>query len=83
MAEWLKHKPEDVDLNGHFFAILDKTAKDGDIVVCRIGGKDLQDPDDLDYIRFDVSTGAATMRGGPPAWWEQAKENRGQAEIKY
>lgn len=83
VVEWLKQKPEDVDLNEHFFAILDKTAEGGEIVVCRIGGKDLKDPDDLDYIRFDVSTGVATMRGGPPAWWEEAKENRGKAEIKY
>lgn len=49
VAAWLKNKPDEVDLEGKFFAVLDKKAvgekdesgneKGNKIVLCRIGGK--------------------------------------------
>ena len=38
LAEWLRNKPEDVNLEIKFFAVLDKKAKDGKVVLVRIAG---------------------------------------------
>ena len=36
LAEWLRKKPEDVNLETKFFAVLDRKAKDGKVVLVRI-----------------------------------------------
>jgi hypothetical protein len=82
-AEWLRNKPETIDLDAHHFAILDRTAQDGKIVICRIGGRKLDDQNDLDYMRFDALEGAQLLRGATANTWEEAKEDAGQAKIEY
>jgi hypothetical protein len=83
VAAWLRQKPVEVELNEHFFAILDKGVDDGTVVVCRIGGHELHDPDDLGFVRMDVLTGLGSLSGGPPYWFDEVKGLQGQAEIKY
>lgn len=37
-AEWLKNKPDDLQLDSYHFAVLDKMAEEtGHVAVCRIG----------------------------------------------
>ena len=40
VARWLQQKPEGVDLDGVFFAVLDKKAETGSVALCRIGDRD-------------------------------------------
>lgn len=83
-AAWLRDKPRDVDLNEHFFGVWDRgAAEKGEIVVCRIGGKELDGPTQLDCVRMDMLTGASSMRGGGLYWFDEALENRDRACMRY
>jgi hypothetical protein len=43
VATWLKNNPEEAELDIHFFAVLDKTAEEGNVIICRQGGTHLKD----------------------------------------
>lgn len=58
VATWLNNKPKGVELDIHFFAILDKTAKRGDVVICRQGGAELKNMDTLEILRLDAEFAA-------------------------
>ena len=40
VAQWLQSKPESVDLESTFFAVLDKKAATGSVALCRIGDRE-------------------------------------------
>ncbi|KAF2113500.1 hypothetical protein BDV96DRAFT_661639 [Lophiotrema nucula] len=83
VADWLRNKPDSTDLDLHHFAILDKTAQDGKIVICRIGGPKLKDQSDLDFMRLSALDGTQFLRGISAGMWEEAKEDYGKAKIEY
>ncbi|KAF2727727.1 hypothetical protein EJ04DRAFT_570117 [Polyplosphaeria fusca] len=83
VAEWMRNVPEDRDVDHHFFAVLDKSAKEGKVVICRIGGRDLKDVGDVDWMRFDAQDAALKLRTAEPGEWEREKERKGDDKIEY
>lgn len=80
VAKWLQEKPDDVDLDSHHFAILDRrTEKDGTIVICRIGNKDLEG-DQLDYTRLEANSASLHLDGMEYGTWEELSAT---TEIEY
>jgi hypothetical protein len=72
-AEWLKKKPENVDLDGHHFAVLDEKSADGSVLAYKIGDKDLKG-DRLDSRRFERGKRACTfLMGLEYGEWEELK----------
>lgn len=71
VATWLKNKPDKVDLEGKFFAVLDKKAvggkdgagkvKENKVVLCRIGDEEGQDEKVQCVL---MSAGQSTLRLG-------------------
>jgi hypothetical protein len=82
-AEWMRNIPAEKDIDHNFFAILDKSAADGKIVICRIGGRNLRDLSSLDWLRFPAEDGALKLRVTEPGDWEQDKERKGDDKIRY
>jgi hypothetical protein len=84
VAEWLKQKPETVDLDAHHFVILDRRAeKDGAVVVCRIGDAHLEG-DKLDYIRFPAEMASLHLGGMEFGTWEDFNfDGSATAKIEY
>jgi hypothetical protein len=83
VATWLKNKPEEADIDTHFFAILDKSAEKGLMVTGRQGGYDLKDTNNLEFIRLNAEYATASLYAAQPGTWEDTKESRGLAEIQY
>lgn len=80
VAKWLQEKPDDVDLDSHHFAILDRrTENDGTIVICRIGNKDLEG-DELDYTRLEANLASLHLGGMEYGTWEELSAT---TEIEY
>jgi hypothetical protein len=46
VVEWLRKKPKDDAIDGNFFTILDRTAKEEEVVIGRLGGYGLEDMGD-------------------------------------
>lgn len=84
VAEWLKKKPDSVDLDPHHFAVLDRRAeKDGTVVICRIGDERLNG-DQLDYLRFGANEASLHLGGMEYGTWEEFRENgMDTAVIEY
>lgn len=79
VAEWLKDKPNDVDLDEHHFAILDRGAEEDEtVVVCRIGDAHFKG-DKLDWIRFPAKTSGGMDYGN----WEDFRGEGPPSKIKY
>lgn len=73
VAGWLRAKPDDVDIDMHFFAILDRTAKDGFVVMGRQGGYRLEDLNNLEFIRTDPYDAGLTLYGQNIGLWEDTR----------
>jgi hypothetical protein len=48
-----------------------------------IGGRELKNPDELDFMRHDAQTAALRLRFAHPYQWEEKKEQKGQEKIHY
>jgi hypothetical protein len=83
VATWLKNKPKEADIDICFFAILDRSAEKGSMVVGRQGGRDLKDMDDLEFMRFDAEFATASLYAAQSGTWEEMKTSTGLAEIEY
>lgn len=85
VATWLKNKPKEAELDIHFFAVLDKTAEEGNVIICRQGGTHLRDMDVLEFLRLDAEFAAAELYTAQPGTWEGVTGSRKKAarEIKY
>ena len=83
VANWLKNKADNIDLDDHHFAILDRGAKGEEtVVVCRIGDKNLKG-DNLDWIRFPASRASLHLAGMEFGEWEDFRGDGRPADIKY
>ena len=83
MATWLKNKPNEVDIDICFFAILDRSADKGSMVVGRQGGRELKDMDDLELMRFDAEFATASLYAAQSGTWDEMKTSTGSANIEY
>ena len=77
VAKWLKKKPESVDLEANFFAVLDKKAESGSVVLCRIGDRDGKG-DALSCVLVKVEESSLTLAGMEYGGWEELLEGRGE-----
>lgn len=83
VAKWLKSKPEEAAIDVHFFAIVDKSAEKGFLVIGRQGGRYLKDMDELEFMRLDTEFATASIYAAQSGTWEEIKTSKGLAEIEY
>jgi hypothetical protein len=83
LAKWLQNKPKEADVDIHHFAILDKTAERGKMVVARQGGPRLEDLEDLEFLRFGTRDATSMVFSIQPLRWEEWKGPSGLVEIEY
>ena len=85
LVQWLKDEPEETDLNGRHFAVLDKGARDESptVVCCRFG--DLHAQGDKLYLVRESSVGAVEHLVGAASdtWDEVTRRGKRNAEIEY
>ena len=79
MASWLSKKPENVYLEGKFFALLDKKAKDGLVVLCRIGDREGKG-DELSCTLVDAEESSLMLSGMEYGTWEELLHDNGEYE---
>ena len=85
LVQWLKVKPEHIDLKAYHFAVLDKGAKDDPLtmVVCRIGGIGHND-DNLYLFRKEAEEAVAHLIGASSdGWIEFTRGGEKNAQIIY
>ena len=86
VAEWLREKPDSVDLDSNHFAVLDARAVDKSIVLCKIGDRKLRG-DSLSLTRHLARSSSNFLMGMDPGNWEEQFEGVGgeknHAEIDY
>lgn len=83
VAGWLKNKPEEADIDINFFAVLDKSAMKGEVVICRIGGPELKDMEKLHLLRLKAYEAVQQIYVAQFGNWEDEEERSGRAEIEY
>lgn len=85
VATWIKNKPKEAKLDIHFFAVLDKTAEEGNVIICRQGGTDLEDMDVLEFLRLDAEFAAAELYTAQCGTFEGVTRTRKKEarEINY
>jgi hypothetical protein len=83
LVDWMRKKPTDDDLDGNFFAILDKTASEEKVVIGRLGGHDLEDMENLEFIRLEAEMAALILRAIQPGKWEEMRKSTGTNVVEY
>ena len=79
VATWLSKKPENTYLDGHFFAVLDKKAKQSKVVLCRIGDDELKG-DALSCVLMPAEDSSLTLSGMEYGTWEELVDDAGEYE---
>ncbi|KAF7186720.1 hypothetical protein HII31_11952 [Pseudocercospora fuligena] len=87
LVQWLQAKPENVDLDDHYFAILDRKAEapSESVVLCKIGDIDLQG-DTVTCFRVEATSASSFLSGMEYGEWEEMREGTHKkpfAEIDY
>lgn len=83
VARWLRTMPDNIDLDGHHFAIIDDVSReDRSIVVCKIGDKSLKG-DEPDYRRYPAMRGSTLLRGLEYGEWEEVHRKATDTKIVY
>ena len=86
MAEWLRKKPDTVDLDGNHFGVLDAKAVGKSIVLCKVGDRKLRG-ESLSLTRHSARSSSNFLMGMDPGNWEEQFEGVGgeknHAEIDY
>jgi len=77
VAAWLKRKPEGIDLESRFFAVLDKKARDGSVVLCKIGDSD-DKGDKVTCVLRDADESSLTLAGIEWGDWEDLLSDGGE-----
>ena len=62
VARWLQSKPESVDLDSTFFAVLDKKAETGSVALCRIGDREGKG-DEVSCVLVKTEESSLTLAG--------------------
>jgi hypothetical protein len=83
VVDWLRKKPKDDDVDGNFFAILDKTASEEKVVIGRLGGYDLEDMENLELMRLEAYMAALVLRAIQPGKWEEMRDSTDTTEAEY
>ena len=86
VAEWLREKPDTVDLDSNHFGVLDATAVGKSVVLCKIGDSKLRG-ESLSLTRHSAQSSSNFLMGMDPGNWEEQFEGVGgeknHAEIDY
>ncbi|KAI4254908.1 MAG: hypothetical protein LQ352_002836 [Teloschistes flavicans] len=78
VAQWLEGKPKGVNLDSHFFGLLDKQAeKSGKVVLCRIGDAHLKGHD-VTCLLWDAETATLTLGGAEYGDWDDILDAKGK-----
>ena len=80
VVAWLRNKPEDVELETKFFAILDNKAEQAKVVLVRIAddwGRDTEPS----CILYDAYTSTLRLGGIEPGEWDELLEAYGEYEL--
>lgn len=77
LAEWLRNKPEDVNLETKFFAVLDKKAKDGKVVLVRIAGNQGQKTKPS-CILVNADESSLRLTGMESGTWDELAHAKGE-----
>ncbi|KAI4201162.1 MAG: hypothetical protein LQ350_003477 [Teloschistes chrysophthalmus] len=77
VARWLKGKPNGVNLDSHFFGLLDKQAeKSGKVVLCRIGDSHLKG-NEVKCLLWDADTATLWLGGQNYGDWDDQMDGKG------
>ncbi|KAL8805166.1 MAG: hypothetical protein Q9182_002148 [Xanthomendoza sp. 2 TL-2023] len=79
VAQWLKQKPEEVTLEPKFFAVLDKKATEGKVVLCRVGDREGKG-DEVSCVLEEATYSSLTLAGMEYGTWEELVHDRGEYE---
>ena len=82
VATWLSKMPDDVYVDRNLFAVLDKKAKQGSVVLCRIGDSRGRG-DELSCTLEDTEDSSLTLSGLMFGSWVELLENNGEYEPEY
>ena len=77
MAEWLTKKPKSVDLEGKFFAVLDRKAETGSVALCRVGDREGKG-DGVSCVLFKAEESSLTLAGMEYGNWEELLRSHGE-----
>ena len=77
VAGWLENKPEYVELDSRFFAILDQKVDEHKVVLCRIGNQEGKG-DNLSCVLMDASVSSLTLAGMEYGTWEELVHDLGE-----
>ena len=77
VAEWLQKRPKSVDLEGNFFAVLDKKAETGSVALCRIGNREGAG-DAISCVLMKAEESSLTLAGMEYGTWEDLLHGRGE-----
>ena len=77
VAEWLTKKPNSVDLEDKFFAVLDKKAEKGMVALCRIGNRE-GEGDEVSCVLMKAEESSLTLAGMEYGTWEELLHGRGE-----
>lgn len=77
----LRDAPKNAGLDRHHFALADdQSLRDGTMVVCKVGDRNLKG-DELSTYRSPAGDVAGFLAGLEPGTWEEMQENRHRAEV--
>lgn len=77
VANWLRNKPEDVRLETKFFAVLDKKATQGKVVLCRIAD-DKEKPTEPSCVLRGADQSSLTLVGMEAGTWGELVHDVGE-----
>jgi len=77
LAEWLRDKPEEVNLETKFFAVLDKKAKDKKVVLVRIAGNQGQEIKPS-CVLVDADESSLRLAGMESGTWGELVHAKGE-----
>lgn len=80
LAEWLRNKPEKVNLETKFFAVLDKKAKDGKVVLVRIAGDQEQELKPS-CVLIDAEESSLRLTGMEAGTWDELVHAKGEYTL--
>lgn len=77
VAQWLKQKPDDVSLEPKFFAVLDKKATEGKVVLCRLGDREGKG-DEVNCVLEEAKYSSVRLAGMEYGTWEELVHDKGE-----
>ncbi|KAL8806340.1 MAG: hypothetical protein Q9200_005073 [Gallowayella weberi] len=77
VAQWLKQKPDEVSLEPKFFAVLDKKATQGKVVLCRLGDREGKG-NKVSCVLEEAKYSSLRLAGMEYGTWEELVHDKGE-----